>query len=122
MRSNSWVGREAVSATPQQSSGTPSVPAQRVRQADGQLSQSLPQVALGWRRGLPGRLKHLVRVERAVGVNQLLGSRQRFQRWPGPVVGLRLADCFPGQRAAECIARPRIPRPPGGISIPAGGH
>ena len=74
MRAGARVGRQAVSATPQQARGTGSVAAQRVRQADGELSQSLPKVALGRRRGLPGRLKHLMRVERAIGVDQFLGG------------------------------------------------
>jgi hypothetical protein len=122
MRTGARVARQAVSATPQQARGTASIAAQRVRKADGELGQSLPQVALARRRGFPRRLKHLVRVERAIGVNQFLGGCQRLQRRPGPVVGWRLADCIPGQRAAKCVPRPRIPRPPGGIAISAGEH
>jgi hypothetical protein len=122
MRAGARVGRQAVSATPEQARGTASVPPPRVRQADSELSQSLPQVALGRRSGLPRRLKHLVGVERAIGVDQLLSGRQGFQRRKGPVVGWRLAGCVSGQRPAERVARPRIPRPPGSIAIPAGVH
>jgi hypothetical protein len=122
MRAAGRVAREALSAAPQQARGTASVASQRVGQADGYLSQALPQVALGRRRGLPGRLKHLMRVERAVTVNQFLGGRQRFQRRQGPVVSRWLADRVPGQRAAERVARPGIPRSPGRIAISARGH
>jgi len=122
MRAGARVARQAVSAAPQQARGTASIAAECVRQANGDLSQSLPQVALARRRRFPGCLKHLMRVKREIGVNQILGSCQRFQGRPGPVVGWRLAGCIPGQRPAEFVARSRVPRPPGCISISAGEH
>jgi hypothetical protein len=122
MRAAGRVASHAVSATPQQAYGAASIAAQRVGQADGDLCQALPQVALARRCGLPGRLKHLVRVERPIAVNQFLGGRQRFQRRPGPVVSRWLADRIPGQRAAECVARPGIACSPGCIAISASRH
>jgi len=49
------------------------VPAKGVGQADCQLGQPLPQVALGVRCCLPGGLQHLVGVERATFVQEPLG-------------------------------------------------
>jgi hypothetical protein len=69
MRAAGRVTRQAVSTAPQQAYGSASIAAQRVGQADGDLRQALPQVALARRRGLPGRLEHLMRVERAIVVN-----------------------------------------------------
>jgi len=58
--------------TAQQDSGAALVAAERVRQADSDLSQALPEVAVGVWRGLPGRLEHLVGVKWPPGIQQSL--------------------------------------------------
>jgi hypothetical protein len=56
-------------AAPEQRQRSPAVASPGVRQADGDLGQSLPQVALSaWRR-FPYCLEHLVRVEWPTLVN-----------------------------------------------------
>ena len=76
-----------VGRTPgEQRGGTGPVSPGRVGQAHRQLRQPPPQVPLGGRRGLPGVLQHLVRLERPAGVEQPLGLLQRLggaagRRW-----------------------------------------
>ncbi len=70
------VARQPAVGPLQQGRRTGRVAAQYVSQADGQLGQTLPEVAFGLRRRLPGRLQDLVGVERAAGVEQALGLFQ----------------------------------------------
>jgi hypothetical protein len=74
VRASIRVARQPVSAAAQQADRASGVSAQHVRETDGYLRQAPPQLPLGWRRGLPDRLEYLVRVERAIGVNQFLGG------------------------------------------------
>ena len=62
-------------APAEQSRGAMSVTPPRMREAHRDLGEPLPQVPLGGRRGLPRRFEHLVRMERAALVEQLLGER-----------------------------------------------
>ena len=103
------IAAQPVGAAAQQRRRTASVAAPRVGQADRQLRQALPQVALGRRRRLPRRLQHLVRVERAA-VRRASPGRSRA----------------PARAAAPSRRRPAAgpprPWPAGGRARPAAWH
>jgi hypothetical protein len=58
-----YVGGERIGAALEQASPADGVPAGQVGEADRELGQPLPEVALGVRRGFPGRLEYLVGVK-----------------------------------------------------------
>jgi hypothetical protein len=68
------VGADALGAAAEQGDGAAGVTAAGVGQADRDLGQALPQVALVRRSGLPGRLEDLVGMERAAVAEQLVGQ------------------------------------------------
>ncbi len=74
------VALDAPRAASQQRCSTHRIAACRVRRANGELRQSLPQRAIGLRRRLPGVLENLVRVERQARVEQPLRLVERLVR------------------------------------------
>ena len=91
------VGADTLGASPEQRYGTAGIAAVSVRQADRDLGESLPQVALERRRGLPRRLEDLVRVKREPGAQQLVGQSGRVGPGQREIVrNARLALGGPG--------------------------
>ena len=106
-------------APAQQGDRADGIAAPGVGQADRQLGQALPQVALSGRSGLPGRLQDLMGMERAPGVQQpLRGVQGRGRGQRGHVRHGRLAVRAALQRAPEAVPRPRVPGPPGRVPVP----
>ncbi len=71
---------DAASPAAQQCDSAAGVAALDVREAHGNLSQALPQLALGGRRRLPRCLEHFMRAKRPAVVDQLLRERKRAAR------------------------------------------
>ncbi len=90
------IAAQPVRATAQQRHRTACVAAQRVRQPDSYLSKPLPHVALGRWGGLPGRLEHFMRVERAPVVQQSLGNGQSLGGRQRLVAGARQTSLLSG--------------------------
>ena len=97
-----------------------SQPVAGVRQADSDLRQALPEVALGrWCR-LPRRLKDLMRVKGQALIQQLLGAGESLGRRQGSLIGGRHGTRgIPGQRSAKLISRPGVPGSARSVSVPA---
>jgi len=93
-------------------------------EADAELGETLPQVALFVRTSLPSRLQDLVSskgsslLHETAGEVQGLGGRQWFLR------NRFDADSPVGQRTTKSITRPLLTRATGSvaIAIPAAGH
>jgi hypothetical protein len=107
-------------AAPEQGHGAAGVPPVRVGQADGDLGEPLPQVALAGPCGLPRRLEDLMGVERAARAQQLAGQPGRVRPGKREVLGhLRLAALAAAQRPSQPVTRARVPRPAGVIAVPS---
>src|SRR5215469_16134106 len=89
-----------------------------MREADGKLGQTLPQVTLAWLGALPGRLEYLVGVKGPAIVDQLLRGRERAGRGDIEAIGQdRIAGGISGQRSSEGVTWPRVPGPAGRVAV-----
>ena len=105
---------DALGAAAEQGDGAAGVAPAGVRQADRDLGQALPQVALVRRSGLPGRLEDLVRVEGAAVTEQAVGEDGGIAAGDDQVVGNPvLAGIAVGQRASQAVAGACVPGPAG---------
>lgn len=86
-RTRATGGADALGAATEQGDGAAGVAPAGVRQADRDLGQALPQVALVRRSGLPGRLEDLVRVEGAAVAEQAVGEDGGIAAGDDEVVG-----------------------------------
>src|SRR5215469_15785017 len=92
-----------------------------MREADGKLGQTLPQVTLAWLGALPGRLEYLVGVKGPAIVDQLLRGRERPGRGDIEAIGQdRIAGGISGQRSSEGVTWPRVPGPAGRVAVAIG--
>jgi len=93
----------------------------RVGEAHGDLGQTPPQFTLVVGRGLPRALQHLVRLERAARIEELLRLRERVRRPEREVVGHALDPRGAArQRPTQLVPRPAAPRPSGAVPVPPG--
>jgi hypothetical protein len=117
------VGLEVLRAAPKQRGRARRIASRGVRQPDRELSQPAPQFALGrWCR-LPCVLEDLVRVERAVPVEQALRLAQGLLGRTNDALWLALdAGSAALERPAESVTRSRAAGPAGGITIAFGCH
>ena len=128
-RSRPYVGPPVVAyassrtqAALEQPLGADGIAARGVRQGHADLGETLPQVALSLRAGLPARLEHLVRRERPPGLDQLAGSGQRLGRRQR-LLGHRLdPHGVVGQRPPELVAGPRLARATESVAVASLGH
>lgn len=120
----SVVFLDSARASLEEAGGSGAVTAGGMRQADADLSETLPQVAFFVRTSLPAGLEDLVRSERPAFLHELPGQVDRLhgrQR----LFGDRLDARRPiGQGAAKSIARASLPWPTSNVSIsaPIAGH
>jgi len=117
----SWAGAIALHGSrpaPEQGNRAAAVSAPGMGQADRDLSQALPEIALVIWAGLPHRLEYLVGVERPALVNEALREQDRFARFQAQIIGhRRLAGRVLVQGPAEAVPRPGVLRSACGIPI-----
>jgi signal transduction histidine kinase len=100
------IASEPVSATVEQGGCPGGIAPQRMREPDGELRETLPQIPLVRRRGFPRSLEYLVRLERVAPVEQALRFAERLGRAEGEALRHALdAGLAAGQRATEGITR-----------------
>ena len=111
-------------AAAQQGDRAAGVAAAGVGQADRDLREAPPELAVRGRGRLPGGLEDLVGVERVALGQQPAAELGRLGRGDHQVVGdarhVLGARRRPGERAAELVARPRVPRPAARVPVPRG--
>ena len=79
--------RDALGTATQQRDPAANVPPLQMREPDRELGQPAPELALHSRSGLPGRLQHLVRVERHACIEQALGLAHGFVGGEDEILG-----------------------------------
>ena len=116
------VGLDPLDAPAEQRDRAPGVVTLQMGEADRELRQALPHVALRGLGGLPRRLEHLVRLERKALVQQSLGLAHGLVRGEDEIVGHPVdADGAVWQRAAAGVPRSRVAGPAGRVTV-AGRH
>jgi hypothetical protein len=112
---------QAIRPASEQGCRTIEVAALHVNDANGELGQALPQRSLGVRTTFPRGLEHLVRVERQVPVQQILGVGERFRRWQLEIVrDPRNSGTAGRQKSAHGITRSGVARPTDLVAIALG--
>lgn len=117
-----WCGAISVSDTLcrsfEQRQRALGVAALNVRDADGQLSQTLPQHAFVVGAAFPGAFENLVSIEGEALIQQILRPGQRFSGCQIKIIGYALdSDASWRQRSAEFVAGTRVTRASVSVTI-----
>ena len=98
------------------------VPAGGMREADTDLREALPQVALFARTSLPAGLEDLMRSKGPTFSHQIPSQVQGLRRWQWLLRNRLDAGRPVGQRPAKSITRSLLTRATGGVAVPIAGH